>query len=194
MVKIKVIAGSTRPGRFNTQPASWLARHGKERDDIEVELLDLKDFELPLLDESNPPMMGQYENKHTKKWAEKITEADGIVMVTPEYNHSTSAALKNAIDYLFAEWNFKPVAFVSYGSAAGGSRAVEHLRTIAAELNMYDLREQILLPNYWNNLDESGEFAFEQSHDEAATALLDQLAFWAKVMKDARQELARKES
>lgn len=190
MVNIKIIVGSTRPGRFNVQPASWIARLAKEHKDLNVELLDLKDFNLPLLDEDNTPMMGQYEKEYTKKWAEKIAEADGIIMVTPEYNHSTSGALKNAIDYLYQEWNFKPVAFVSYGSAAGGSRAVEHLRGIAAELKMYDIREQVLLSNYWNHLNENGEFEFSESHDTEATALLDQIGFWAAIMKDARARLA----
>jgi NAD(P)H-dependent FMN reductase len=190
MLKIKIIAGSTRPGRFNIQPARWITEIAKARKDIEVELLDLEEINLPFLDEAAPPMMQTYSKEHTKKWAAKIADADGFIFVTPEYNHSTSAALKNAIDFLYAEWNFKPVTFVSYGSLAGGSRAVEHLRGIAAEIKMYDLREQIMLPNYWENLNEKGEYQFNERHRKSAEEMLKSLIFWAKKMKDARSELA----
>ena len=190
MIKIKIITGSTRPGRFNIQPASWITGIAKARKDIEVELLDLAEINLPLLDEPMPPSQNKYSKEHTKKWSAKIAEADGFVFVTPEYNHSTSAALKNAIDYLFFEWHFKPVSFVSYGSLAGGSRAVEHLRGVVAEIKMYDLREQIMLPNYWENLNEKGEYKFNDKQKENAGAMLDVLVFWAKKMKEARSELA----
>lgn len=192
MVKIKIIAGSTRPGRFNIQPATWIYDIAKERDDMEVELVDLAEVNLPLLDEEIPPSQGKYEHEHTKKWAAKIAEADGFVFVTPEYNHSIPAALKNAIDFVYAEWNFKPVSFVSYGSLAGGSRAVEHLRAVAAEVRMYDLREQIMLPNYWENVNEKGEYQFNERHVESARGILDNLAFWAERMKEARAKLAEK--
>lgn len=191
MIKIKVIAGSSRPGRFNIQPATWIADLAKEREGVEVELLDLQEINLPFLDEPMPASSGQYEKEHTRAWSEKISDADGLIFVTPEYNHSYSAVLKNAIDYLSAEWNYKPLSFVSYGSPAGGSRAVEHLRAVAAELRMYDLREQVMLPNYWENLNESGEFQFNDTHKEAGNALLDSLVFWAKQMKPAREELKK---
>jgi NAD(P)H-dependent FMN reductase len=190
MIKIKIIAGSTRPGRFNIQPARWITEIAKARQDSEVELLDLEEINLPFLDEAAPPMMQKYTKEHTKKWAKKISEADGFILVTPEYNHSFSPVLKNAIDYLFKEWHFKPVTFVSYGSLAGGSRAVEHLRGVAAEVKMYDLREQIMLPSYWENLNEKGEYKFTERHEKNANEMLDSLVFWAKKMKEARKELA----
>lgn len=190
MNKIKVIAGSTRPGRFNIQPAVWITELLNKKENIEVELLDLKAIDLPFLDESNPPSIGKYENSHTKAWAEKIGEADGFVFITPEYNHSYSPALKNALDYLYQEWNYKPATFISYGSLAGGSRAVEHLRAIAAELKIYDLREQILLPNYWENMNGEGEYQFNGTLEESANTLIDSLVFWAGQMKTARAELA----
>lgn len=189
MPNIKIITGSSRPGRFNTQPATWLYNIAKQRPDIEIELLDLAEINLPFLDEASSPMSGQYENSHTKQWAQTIGEADGFVLITPEYNHSYSPVLKNAIDYLYAEWNFKPVAYVSYGSLAGGSRAVEHLRGIAAELKMFDLREQIMLPNYWDHLNQQGEYQFTEQQQQAADALLGQLTFWADHMKQARAKL-----
>jgi NAD(P)H-dependent FMN reductase len=189
MVKIKIIAGSTRPGRFNIQPATWIYNLAKERKDIEVELLDLAEINLPLLDEPVPPSQNQYSREHTKKWSATIAEADGFVIVAPEYNHGIPAALKNAIDYLFFEWHYKPVSFVSYGSLAGGARSVEHLRGVAGEVKMYDLREQILLPNYWENLDDKGQYKFTERHNESAKEILENLVFWAGKMKEARGEL-----
>lgn len=191
MVKIGIIVGSTRPGRFGTQPANWLNELASKREDAEFELIDLAELDLPLLDEAAPPMMNQYSKDHTKQWSETVSGLDGFVFVTPEYNHSFPAALKNAIDFIFYEWNYKPVSFLSYGSAAGGARAVEHLRAIAAEMKMYDIREQVMLHSYWSDLNENGEYQFSVEHEKSATEMLDQLVFWADKMKDARNELSK---
>lgn len=191
MVKIGIIVGSTRPGRFGTQPANWLNELASKREDAEFELIDLAELDLPLLDEAAPPMMNQYSKDHTKQWSETVSGLDGFVFVTPEYNHSFPAALKNAIDFIFYEWNYKPVSFLSYGSAAGGARAVEHLRAIAAEMKMYDIREQVMLHSYWSDLNENGEYQFSDEHEKSATEMLDQLVFWADKMKDARNELSK---
>ena len=134
MTKIGIILGSTRPGRNGEAVAKWVYEIATQRTDAEYELVDLLDYKLPHLDEACRRRMGQYTQPHTQAWAAKIASFDGFVMVTPEYNHSTSGALKNAIDFLFAEWNNKAVGFVSYGSV-GGARAVEHLRLIAGELH-----------------------------------------------------------
>ena len=133
MIKIGIILGSTRPGRNGEQVAKWVYHVASRRDDAEFELVDLLDYPLPHLDEPLPPSMGQYQNSHTQEWAAKIASYDGFVMVTPEYNHGTSGVLKNAIDYLYAEWNNKAVGFVAYGPV-GGARAIEHLRLVAGEL------------------------------------------------------------
>lgn len=191
MIKIKILAGSVRPGRFNIQPATWIYELAKKRSDIKVELIDLLEVNLPFLDEPVPPSQNQYSKEHTKKWSKRINEADGFIFVTPEYNHSYSPALKNAIDYLFTEWHYKPVSFISYGSLAGGSRAVEHLRGVAAEIKMYDLREQILLPNYWDHLNKEGKYVFTEENENSANKMLDSLIFWAKKMKEARAELLK---
>ena len=127
MTRIGIILGSTRPNRNGEQVARWVFDIASRRDDAEFELIDLRDYPLPHLDEGLPASMGQYANEHTRQWAQKIASFDGFVMVTPEYNHSTSGVLKNAIDYLYAEWNNKAVGFVSYG-AVGGARAAEHLQ------------------------------------------------------------------
>src|ERR1700726_2825603 len=144
MPRIGIILGSTRPNRNGEQVAKWVLELASQRDDAEFELVALRDYPLPPLDEPMPPSIGQYANDHTKEWAKKIASFDGFVMVTPEYNHSTSGVLKNAIDFLFAEWNNKAVGFVSYG-AVGGARAAEHLRLVAAELKMADVRQQVTL-------------------------------------------------
>lgn len=189
MIRIKIITGSVRPGRFNIQPATWIYKLAKKRTDIEVELLDLQEINLPFLDEPIPPSQRQYSKEHTKKWSKKIAEADGFVFVTPEYNHGISPVLKNAIDYLFFEWNYKPLSFISYGSLSGGSRSVEHWRGIAAEVKMYDLREQIALPNYWESLDKDGKYQFNELQEKSANEMINSLIFWAKKMKEARVEL-----
>src|SRR6266581_394118 len=126
MLRIAIIIGSTRPGRKAETVAKWVYEIAEHRSDVEFELVDIKDFNLPLLDEPLSPIMGQYSRPHTKVWADKITSFDGYVFVTPEYNHGISGALKNAIDFLYAEWTNKAAGFVSYGGASG-ARAVEQL-------------------------------------------------------------------
>ncbi len=127
MLRIAIILGSTRPGRKTEPVARWVLDHAQQRGDAEYELVDIAEFDLPLLDEPIPPSQRKYSKDHTKRWSEKIASFDGYVFVTPEYNHSTSGALKNAIDFLYSEWNNKAAGFVSFGSS-GGTRAVEHLR------------------------------------------------------------------
>jgi NAD(P)H-dependent FMN reductase len=141
-MRIAIVIGSTRPGRKGEAVASWVYEIAKTRKDAEFELVDIEAYGLPLLDEPVPPSMGQYSHSHTKRWSAKIASFDGYVFVTPEYNHGTSGTLKNAIDYLHAEWNNKAAGFVSYGSA-GGTRAVEHLRLVMAELQIADVRALI---------------------------------------------------
>lgn len=185
MIRIGIILGSTRPNRNGEQVAAWVHQNASERDDATYELVDLRDFPLPHLDEPIPPSMGQYQNEHTKKWAEKIASFDGYVIVTPEYNHSTSGVLKNAVDYLFAEWNNKAVGFVSYG-AVGGARAVEHLRLIAGELKMADVRQQVSLAlnsefeNY--SVFKPGAYQLPQ-----LSALLDEVVAWSTALATLRQ-------
>src|SRR5258705_2663595 len=144
MLKIGIIVGSTRPGRKAGAVAKWVHDILKSRKDAEFEIVDIEDYKLPLLDEPVPPSMHQYSRPHTKAWSEKIASLDAYIFVTPEYNHSTSAALKNAIDFLFREWNDKAAGFVGYGGA-GGTRAVEHLRLVMGELKVADVRAQVAL-------------------------------------------------
>jgi NAD(P)H-dependent FMN reductase len=188
MPRIGIILGSTRPGRNGEQVARWVLDVASTRNDADYELVDLLDYPLPHLDEPVPPSLGQYQNEHTKQWAEKIASLDGFVMVTPEYNHSTSGVLKNAIDYLFAEWANKAVGFVSYGGV-GGARATEHLRLIAGELQMADVRQQValsLMTEFENfSVFKPGEYNLAALH-----TLLDQVVAWSDALAPLRLSAA----
>src|SRR5205814_915383 len=144
MLRVAIIIGSTRPNRNGEAVAKWVHEIAGKRRDAAFELVDIKDFNLPLLDEPVPPSLGQYTKEHTQAWAAKIDSFDAYVFVTPEYNHGTSGALKNAIDFLFKEWNNKAAGFVGYGGA-GGVRAVEHLRLVMAEVEVATVRNQVAL-------------------------------------------------
>ena len=185
MTRIGIILGSTRPNRNGEQVAKWVYDIAARRDDAEFELVDLRDYPLPHLDEPLPPSMGQYQNEHTRQWADKIASFDGFVFVTPEYNHGTSGVLKNAIDYLYAEWNNKAVGFVSYGGV-GGARAAEHLRLIAGELQMADVRQQVAL----SLLTEFENFSVLKPSDFNVAALdkcLDQVIAWSTALAPLRR-------
>jgi len=186
MIKVGIILGSTRPNRNGEGVAKWVYELSKSRDDADFELIDLKDFDLPLLDETAPPSMGQYTKSHTKKWAETIASFDGYVFVTPEYNHSTSGALKNAIDFLYKEWNNKSAGFVGYGGS-GAVRAVEHLRLIMAELQIADVRAQVSL-SLVTDFENYHVFKPAPSHRKNIHQMLDQVIAWANVLKLLRTE------
>ncbi|MEV4201591.1 NADPH-dependent FMN reductase [Micromonospora globbae] len=185
MTRIGIILGSTRPGRNGEAVARWVLELAKQRSDAEFELIDLLDHPLPHLDEAIPPSYGQYAQPHTKRWAETIASYDGFVIVTPEYNHSTSGALKNAIDYLYAEWNNKAVGFVSYGSV-GGARAVEHLRLIAGELQMADVRAQVAL-SLMHDFENYSVFKPNPGHEGALHTMLDQVIAWSGALAHLRR-------
>jgi NAD(P)H-dependent FMN reductase len=183
-LKIAIILGSTRPGRNGKQVADWVLDRAGARTDAEYELVDLADYPLPHLDEAIPPTMGQYTGEHTKAWAAKIAEFDGFIFVSPEYNHSTSGVLKNAIDYLYAEWNNKAAAFVSYGSL-GGARAIEHLRAITSELQIAHVRQQLSF-SLFTDFENFSTFKPADLHDDPATVLFQQLESWTRALKTVR--------
>jgi NAD(P)H-dependent FMN reductase len=184
MTRIGIILGSTRPNRNGEQVANWVLEHASRREDAEFELIDLRDYPLPHLDEPLPPSLGQYQNEHTKEWAATISGFDGFVIVTPEYNHGTSGVLKNAIDYLYAEWNNKAVGFVSYG-AVGGARAVEHLRLVAGELQMADVRQQVAL-SILTEFENFSVFAPGDYNVPALNTMLDQVIAWSDALAPVR--------
>jgi NAD(P)H-dependent FMN reductase len=185
-LKIGIIIGSTRPGRNAEAVAHWVYELAKKRDDADFELIDLKDFALPMLDEPIPASLGQYANPHTKAWAAKIGSLDAFVFVTPEYNHGVPGALKNAIDYLFGEWNNNAAGFVSFGSA-GGARAVEQLRLILAEMQVATVRAQVMLSLFtdFENFRTFKPGAFQEPY---VTTMLDQVIAWGGALKTLRSK------
>ena len=190
MLKIKVIMGSVREGRFNDKASNWVSAIAKRREGIDVEILDLKEWNLPVLSERVSPSQvkdGKYSTEIISKWAQKIQEADAFIMVTPEYNHSTSGALKNSIDHIYGEWNNKAVGYVAYGSLGGG-RAMEHLRGIAAEVQMADVRAGVNIMAPWTLVDEKNELkeGALDSYERAANLMIDQIISWGTALKAVR--------
>lgn len=184
MTKIAIIIGSTRPGRVGPSVAQWVYEQAQKRTDATFEIVDIADYNLPLLDEHNLAAMNQYTNDHTKNWSKKIAEFDGYIFVTPEYNHGTSAALKNALDYLYYEWQNKSAGFVSYGGI-GGARAVESLRPIMAQFLLADVPAQVMLSLFTDFKD--GVFAPDPRHEKSASGLFDQVIAWADALKVLRK-------
>lgn len=189
-MKIAVILGSIRGIRRGGRVAKWLMSQLSNYKNIEVELLDLLDYPLPFFNEENSPegLKGNYTNEVAKKWAAKVGEADAFILITPEYNHGTSAVLKNALDWVYCEWNKKPVAFVSYAPGAGaGIRAVEQLRQNVIELQMAPMDKALHLSQVLETIDEQGNLL--QGHaDEQLVKVVDELLWWAWALKIARDK------
>ncbi len=193
-MRIAVIVGSTRPGRKGTTVGHWVNDHAQQRDDVpgrvQFDLVELEDFDLPLLEEPTVPAAAdrEYETPQTRAWSEAVDRYDGFVFVTPEYNHGVPAALKNAVDVLGPEWAHKAVAFVSYGTN-GGVRAVEQWRTILANLKVADVRAQVTLMTFeeWKD----GEFRPRDIREEDLEATLDELVELTETVRTLRLESAR---
>jgi NAD(P)H-dependent FMN reductase len=184
VTRLAIIIGSTRPGRNGKAVADWVYDRAAQRDDAEFELVDLRDFPLPHYDEAGSPARSTFDADHAVAWTSKVAEFDGFVFVTPEYNHSTSGVLKNALDYVYTEWNNKAAAFVSYGGA-GGARAVEHLRLVASELAMATVRNQVALSlmTDFTNFTELTPAPYQQAQLDAT---LDQVVAWSAALAPLR--------
>lgn len=184
--KIQIILGSTRQGRRGEKVAKWVLGQAIMRKDLKVELLDLRDWPLPFFDEPKSPSTiseGEYSTKAANQWAAKVAEADGYVIVTPEYNHGYSAVLKNALDYVYKGWNNKPVFFVSYSTGSvGGARAVEQLRVVVNNLQMVALQAALHLPRVHEAFDEQGGVK-DARFNSGLSAIFDQLAKLANIYK-----------
>ncbi|WP_411081876.1 NADPH-dependent FMN reductase [Streptomyces sp. cmx-18-6] len=200
MTRLAIVTGSTRTHRRAEAVADWVLTSARKAapEGVEVELVDLADFALPVLDEPAPAAWGIYAHEHTKRWSQAIAGFDGYVFVTPEYNHGVPGPLKNAIDYLYSEWNHKAVGFVSYG-VNGGVRAVEQLRQIAAELKLADVAAQVALNSFtdfdYTDIDMTdptvtGVFAPDERHLDDLAALLDQVTVWSRALAPVRARAA----
>jgi NAD(P)H-dependent FMN reductase len=185
MINVAIILGSTRPGRRAEPIARWIHAIAGKRGDARFELVDIADFRLPLLDEPMPAMMQKYTQPHTRKWAAKIDSFDAFVFVTPEYNHGISASLKNAIDFLYREWNNKAAGFVGYG-AGEGARGVEQLRLILAEMQVATVRAQVGL-SLFTDFENFHTFKPAPNREAAVSSMLDQLVAWGGALKSVRE-------
>ncbi|WP_092919792.1 NADPH-dependent FMN reductase [Agrococcus baldri] len=180
--KIAIITGSTRPNRIGAGVSQWVLEQAQQRGDADYELVDIADFDLPLLDE---PMPGSQTNEHTQAWAAKIAEFDGFVFVTGEYNHSVVPALANAISFLNAEWNNKAAGIVGYGSAMG-VRAVEHLRGILSELQVAHVQKTGMF-SLFTDFENFSTFKPTEMQAASVAPMLDQLVVWSKAMEHVRE-------
>ncbi|WBU37955.1 NADPH-dependent FMN reductase [Homoserinibacter sp. YIM 151385] len=174
MTRIMIIIGSVRPGRVGPSVAAWVAERAEEREGVEVDLVDLAELALPLMDEPAHPAKQRYEHEHTRAWSARVQGADAVVLVTPEYNHSFSPALKNAIDYLWAEWQRKPLGFVSYGGISAGTRGVTALEPVVSYLGMTRALAAVEIANVGARV-EDGVFSPADGERSALEALLDEL-------------------
>lgn len=186
--KIQIILGSTRQGREGEKVGKWILAEAQKREDFDVELIDLRDLDLPFFDEAVSPAYnkGQYTNPKATAWAKKIGEADGYIFISPEYNHGYPAVLKNAIDYVYTEWNKKPAGLVTYsGGPWAGVRAAQQLRQVFVEVQMVPIRNAVHIPFVWKAFAEDGTIVDEHTAGLAPT-FFDQLIWWASALKTAR--------
>jgi NAD(P)H-dependent FMN reductase len=190
MMIISVILGSTRQGRFSEKPAQWILQHLHKRKELEPRLLDLRDFPMPFFDQPMPPALPgrpPYDHEVVKKWTAAIAASDGFIFVTPEYNHGTSAVLKNAIDWVYPEWNRKAAAFVSYGSAMG-ARAVQQLRETSIELQLAPIQFAVHIPpaTLWAHFQGGDVDKGLAELDQPAGVMIDDLVWWTATLKAHR--------
>jgi NAD(P)H-dependent FMN reductase len=190
MTIISVIVGSTRQGRFSEKPAQWIFQQLKNRGGIDAQLLDLRDFPMPFFDQPMPPAMPgrpPYENEVVKKWTAEIGRSDGFIIVTPEYNYGPSAVLKNALDWVYPQWNHKAVAFVSYGSAMG-ARGIQQLRLTAIELQLAPVRSSVHIPvaTLWAHFQGGDVDAGLAELEASGKTMIDDLLWWTEALKAAR--------
>ena len=189
---IGIVIATTREGRFGDKPAAWIRDIAAARGDLEVEIIDLRDYPMPFFDEPGSPIYQAPKNEAAHRWAHKLATLDGFIFVTAEYNHGAPAVLKNALDYAYKEFNHKPVAFVGYGGV-GGARAVEQLRLVTIELQMAPLRAAVHIggADFIGMLMQGKSFADMPHLEPTAVTMLDELAWWTHALKGAREAAAR---
>lgn len=180
---LQIIVASTRPGRVGRAVGEWIQAVAAADGRFDAELVDLADVALPFLDEPHHPRLGRYEHDHTRAWSATVDRADAFVMVSPEYNHGYNAVLKNAIDFLHAEWRDKPVGFVSYGGVSAGTRAVGQLKQVVAAVKMVPLFEGVFIPFVAQFVDDDGRIAPNEQMEAGAAAMLDELDRMVRVLR-----------
>ncbi len=186
MLKLLVVIASTRPGRSGLPIGQWFLEQAKKHGKFELEVADLKEIDLPFLDEPKHPRFGDYQHDHTKAWSAKVRGADAFVFVTPEYNYSAAPALLNAIDYLFHEWSYKAAGFVSYGGLAAGTRSVQMTKQILTAVKIMPIPEAVQIPFFSQLMDPNGAFRGSESLEKSASTMLDELYRWAEALSGLR--------
>lgn len=189
MARLSIIIGSTRPGRAGLPIADWFADRARAHGGFEIDVVDLAELNLPMLDEPNHPRLRQYTHQHTKDWSARVSGSDAFVIVTPEYNHGYSPAVKNAIDYLHHEWHYKPVGFVSYGGVAAGTRAMQQLKQVVTALRMLPLTDAVNIPFHTQFLDDDGRVQANEVMEQAADVMLDELVRVAAALRPLRESI-----
>jgi len=186
MHTLGVIVASVREGRAGWPVAQWFLEAAPKHGAFDVSLMDLKEWDLPLLNEPNHPRLQKYTHDKTKAWAAAVTATDAFVIVTPEYNFASPPALVNALHHVYHEWNYKAAGFVSYGGVSGGLRSVQMTKMLLTTLKIVPIVEAVTIP-YIGRLVENGTFKHDEKHDSSATAMLDELARWTKALHALRQ-------
>ena len=182
MYNLGLIIGSTRPARKGIAVAEWITNLARNQKNFNVEVLDLKEINLPFMDEQHHPRLKKYEHEHTRQWSRTIENKDAFIFVSPEYNYGFSAPLKNAIDFLFAEWQYKPVGFVTYGGISGGIRALQMIKQVVTSLNMVPVVEAVNIPHFIKFLDGDHKFVANEEQQKAAHAMLNSIERWTTSM------------
>ena len=186
MPRLQIFVVSTRPGRKGEAVARWFETHARRHARFEIEIVDLKEVNLPLMDEPEHPRLKKYQHDHTKAWSATVSRADAFVFVTPEYNYSTPPSLLNALDYLVHEWAYKPVGFVSYGGISGGTRSVQMTKLIVTGFKMMPMAESVNLPFFMKQFAHDGTFAPDEAQAKAAATMLDELLRWTNALASLR--------
>jgi NAD(P)H-dependent FMN reductase len=187
MPKLTVVLASVRDGRGGEAIARWFVTRAKEHSKFDVELADLKELNLPILDEPHHPRLKKYVHDSTKRWSEIVGGSDAFVFVTPEYNYTIPPALVNALDTVYHEWTYKPVGFVSYGGISGGMRAVQTEKLMVTGFKMMPMVEAVNIP-FYTQFVENGVFKSNETHDKAVPVMLDELLRWAEALKVLRNQ------
>jgi NAD(P)H-dependent FMN reductase len=186
MPTLMIVIASTRPGRVGVPVAEWFHRHAIDHGHFNIDLVDLAALDLPMMDEPNHPKMRRYTQEHTRLWSARVEAADAFAFVMPEYNYGFNAALKNAIDYLHHEWKHKPLGFVSYGGVSGGTRAVQMVKQVVSGVNMVPLGTAVSIPFVRQFLDDDNQVQPNDTMEEAAPDLLDELARLEHALRELR--------
>jgi NAD(P)H-dependent FMN reductase len=188
MINLTIVIGSTRPSRKGIVLAEWITKLAKESGQFNVKVLDLKIINLPFMDEQHHPRLKKYEHEHTKRWSSEVEGSDAFIFVSPEYNYGFAAPLKNAIDYLFHEWQYKPVGFVTYGGISGGIRALQMIKQVVTALNMMPLVEAVNVPDFTKQINKENQFEATDDQVKTANALFTALAHWSDAMQTLREK------